>query len=215
MDAKMLDKLIDKLTDEQAEAILDDLVKTLYKEVTGAVDAKFGDKVAKALEDWDDMKDDVKTIGHLFWHCSDKEIEEAGLSLERINDAIEYGCLQKVTKGQPPCMVPNLYDDTQVAFAYIDAEDELHIVYGSVDLVRNEDEDVNYKEHDKATLHPWFTKDKTKVLRRIKKFCKKYDFELPFAPRMSIHCDYLSVLIDPYAGGLDCRIHRDIQFEAD
>lgn len=149
----------------------------------------------------------LEVIHQVKWQVSDKELEAAGVSKEKVERAIRLPLLLKITQGEPPIMIDDLYDGTKVAFAYIADDDELHLVYGSVTMT-DDPEAPEYWEPDRQKLHKMFAKDHPKIRHRLNKWLKE---EGDCIQNWSIKCDYFSACI---AGGegLDTRVHRNVEF---
>lgn len=140
------------------------------------------------------------------WKVSEEELAEHNISKSMVQHYLDTACLMRVTEGEPPCMLDDLYKGTKVAFAYINEDwTELHLVYASVTLA--DGEDAVYYEPDRKKLHEWFQKDMPKIVTRA-----KAEYESLFPDSLSVKCDYLSACVVPEAGGMLCRIHRNIAF---
>lgn len=150
----------------------------------------------------------LEVIHQIKWKVSDEELKAAGVSKEKVERAIEMPLLLRVTGGQPPIMVDDIYDGTKVAFAYTTADEtELHLVYGSVTMT-DDSEAPEYWEPSRQKLHKMFAKDHPKIRHRVNKWLEEEGYPVP---SWSLKCDYFSACIVG-GEGLDTRIHRNIEF---
>ncbi|MBQ0159290.1 MAG: hypothetical protein KBT28_01520 [Bacteroidales bacterium] len=150
----------------------------------------------------------LKVVNKIKWKVSDEELKAAGVSKEKVEHAIKVPLLMRVTEGEPPIMIDDLYDGTKVAFAYTNADDsELHLVYGSVTMTDNPEE-PKYWEPDRNTLHKMFAKDHPKIRHRVNQWLAEAGWPVE---SWSIKCDYFAACI-VNGEGLDTRVHRNIEF---
>lgn len=149
----------------------------------------------------------LEVIHQVKWQVSDKELEAADIDKAAVERCLKLALLLRVTEGEPPIMIDDIYDGTKVAFAYIEGDDVLHLVYGSVTMADDPESPV-YWEPERQKLHKMFAKDQPKIRHRLNKWLEE---EEDCAQSWSIKCDYFSACIVG-GEGLDTRVHRNIEF---